>query len=67
MSQAPYLYAGRHGIRIVFMCFVFAHRWLMRDITVFLLEHKMFYPLSLPSGTWSTATIEVATRAENSK
>ena len=26
------------------------------------LEHKMFYPLSLLSGAWSTATIEVATR-----
>ena len=29
------------------------------------LEHKMFYPLSLPSGAWSTATIEVATSAGN--
>ena len=25
----------------------------------------MFYPLSLPSGAWSTATIEVATMAVN--
>ena len=27
-------------------------------------EHKVFYPLSLPSGAWSTAIIEVATRPQ---
>ena len=28
-------------------------------------EQKSFYPLSLPSGAWSTVTIEVVTRAGN--
>ena len=29
------------------------------------LKQQIFYPLSLPSGAWSIATIKVALRAEN--
>ena len=37
----------------------------MRDISIVHLNKRCFYPLSLPSGTWSIATIEVALRAGN--
>ena len=65
MSQAPLLYAGRAGgtwyhAGLYFMCFVFAYSWLMKDIIIFFyFKHYMFYPLSLPSGAWSTATTEI--------